>query len=293
MQVTGSFDTLKADINLVDETFDVSQSGSYHLSIQTESDSVSYCICNTAVNTYIVLRNYVFPKSDHYQLTDRLTYIFENDDFLKLTYKNSSHLWISPCSTLVPNYLFDSNEAEAYIKFNHGKKANEQIQHHDIKPLNLINVFSCPEMLTNLLRKYQPNIRLFHQTAPFIETVLAAPSLTHSPGLAIFFYSRYLDILVVNHQKLLFYNTFQINAPEDTVYYLAGVSNLFNIDLLTTKLIYAGDLNQIPPELSILNNYVESIVECIPSNAFTYCHQISASFRKKFVHLFNLYGCES
>ena len=292
MQEIGSFRTLKVDINLVDETFDVSQSGSYHLSIQTETGGISFCVCNTAIRKYIVFRSYLFPEADHL-LADIYSSIFENDDLLKLTYKSSSHLWISPCSTLVPNYLFDPDEAEACLVFNHGKITDEQTQHHDIKPVNLINIFSCPEMLTDMLRKYQPNIRLFHQTAPFIETVIAAPSLTHSRGISVFFYSRYLDIVVVENQKLLFYNTFKIIAPEDSVYYLTGVSNLFNIDLSTSKLMYAGDLDQIPPEVAILKSYVETIVECIPSNAFTYSHFITASFRKKFINLFNLYGCES
>ena len=283
----------KADINMVDEIFDVSQSGSYHLSIQTEPDSLSFCVCNTTLNKYILLRNYSFSDADPHELADIYSSIFENDELLGLTYKSSGHLWISPCSTLVPHHLFDPDDAETCLAFNHGKMNGEQTQHHDIKPLNLINIFSCPEMLTDLLRKYQPGIRLFHQTAPFIETVLAAPSLNHTIGMAVFFYSRYLDIAVVENQKLLFYNTFQITAPEDSVYFLSGVSNLFNIDLLKTKLMYAGDLDQMPPEAGILKNYVESIVECLPSNAFTYSHYISASFRKKFINLFNLYGCES
>ena len=241
----------------------------------------------------MLLRNYIFPEADYLVSADIYSSIFENDDLLKLNYKSSSHLWISPCSTLVPNHLFDPDEAETCLVFNHGKMTDEQTQHHDIKPLNLINIFSCPEALTIMLRKYQPNIRLFHQTAPFIETVIAAPSMTHSLRIAVFFYSPYLDIVVVENQKLLFYNTFHIVAPEDSVYYLTGVSNLFNIDLLTTRLMYAGDLNQIPPEVAILKNYVESFVECIPSNAFTYSHNIPVTFRKKFINLFNLYGCES
>ena len=241
----------------------------------------------------MVLRSYVFPEAAPRELADVFSSIFENDDLLGLTYKSSSHLWVSPCSTLVPHHLFDPGDAETCLAFNHGIMTGDQTQHHNIKPLNLINIFSCPETLTDLLRKYQPDIRLFHQTAPFIETVLAVPSLNHALGMAVFFYSRYLDIAVVENQKLLFYNTFKIVAPEDSVYFLSGVSNLFNIDLLKAKLLYAGDLSQIPPEVAILRDYVESIVECLPSNAFTYSHSISTSFRKKFINLFNLYGCES
>ena len=280
------------DINLVDETFDASQSGSCHLYIQIETGGLSFCVFNTVINKFIVLRNYLFHETNPHAWVDECSSIFANDDLLGLQYKSSGLLWISPRSTLVPDNLFDPNEADAYLSFNHGELANERTQHNYIKSAGLYNVFSCPESLINLLRNYQPKIRLFHQTTTLIESVITGIA-SLDKFMAIYFYSRNLEFVIVENKKLLFNNSFQINAPEDSVYFLAGVSNLFNIELLSTHLLYVGDMKRLPPEVAILEDYVERFIECEPPNAVTYSYLIAEPLRKNFINLFNLFGCES
>ena len=280
--------TVEPDINLVDETFDISQAGSYHLSIQTEPGRLSFCVFNTVINKYIVLRNY--PLTDPHALVSECSYIFENDELLGLRYKSSSHLWVSKRCTLVPEHLFDSGDEDSLLAFNHGAIAGEQILYNHIPSVGLYNIFSCPESLMALLRLYQPDVNLFHQATPFINSI--APSSGRT-SIAVFFYSGYLDIMVVKDKELLFYNTFRINTPEDSVYYYVGVSNLFEINPLQTDLIYAGNFKHIPPEVVILRDYVGRIIECEPSGVVTYSYFISDPFRKNFINLFNLYGCES
>jgi len=290
--------TVKADIDLVDETFDVSQSGSYHLSIQIEPDKFSYCVFNTVINKYIVLRSYPLFIKDTKSVTGHLSLfnayfpIFENDNLLSLSYKSSSLLWVSPRYTLVPEQLFDPMEADLYLTFNQGTVADEYILHRYIRPARSYCVFSCPEELMNLMQTYQPRIRFFHQSEPFIESFFAGSSTTDEVNMAIYYYQHWLDVVMSKNEKLLFYNSFQINAPADSFYYLLGVTNLFDVVLLSTKLKYAGNLKQMPPEIEILKGYVGSIVDFEQSGAFTYSHYIAEPFRRNFIHLFNLYGCE-
>jgi hypothetical protein len=244
------------------------------------------------INKYIVLRNYPFLHTDPHALADECSSIFRNDNLLGLKYKSSGLLWISSRSTLVPNDFFDPDEADTFLTFNHGELASERTQYNDVKAAGLYNIFSCPEALLNLLRIYQPKIHLFHQTALLIESVITriASSDRH---IAIYFYSRNLDSVSVENKKLLFYNSFQLTAPEDSVYFLAGVSNLFNIGLLSTNLLYFGDMKRLPPEVTILKDYVERLTECEPPNAVTYSYLITEPLRKNFINLFNLFGCES
>jgi hypothetical protein len=283
---------VKTDIDLVDETFDVSQSGSCYLSIQIEQDGLSFCVFNTVINKYIVLRNYPFLHTAPHEMIDECSSIFANDDLLRLKYKSSGLLWISPRSTLVPDDLFDPGKADTYLSFNHGELASEQTQHNFIRSAGLYHVFSCPESLVNLLSIYQPKIHLFHQTAPLIESMITKID-SQDKLMAIYYYSHNMDIMVVENKKLLFCNSFQINAPEDSVYYLAGVSNILNVEPLSTNLLYAGDIKRLPPEVAILKDYVERLVEFEPPNTVTYSYLITEPLRKNFINLFNLSGCES
>ena len=283
----------QADINLVDETFDSSQSAGYHLSIQTEGDRLTFCVINTSINQYIVLRSYSIINAGSGTLVDMCRSVFKTDELLKLKYKSSSHLWVSSHFTFVPEHLFVPSEAKLYLTFNHGELANEQMLYHYSRAANACHLFSCPDELMILLRNHHPDIYFFHHSKPFIESVMAGTSQTDKTELAIFFYSCWLDIAVVKNKKMLFYNSFQIKAPADSVYYLVGVSKMFDIELSSTSLMFAGDLKQMPPEIEILKNYVEQMVECEPHNTFTYSHHITDSFRRNFINLINSYGCES
>jgi hypothetical protein len=289
----------KADIDLIDETFDTAQSESYHLSIQTDTDRLSFCIFNTVINRYVVLRNYSLSTGDTNRYISECKSVFDNDELLRLKYKSSSHLLVSQRCTLVPEHLFADDEADLFLNFNHGTAAGEKALHNHVARAGLYNVFSYPEELIALLKSYQPDIKLFHHATPFLKSVMEPPSVPPLGGggalVAVSYYSGYLDIGIVENNRLAFYNTFQINAPADSVYYLLVASDLFNIDLKATKLIYSGNNEQTPPEIAILAEYTGGIVSPVPSNdapSVAYSHCIAEPLRKTFINLFNLYWCE-
>ena len=279
----------KADIDLIDETFEISQSENYYLSVQTGLDKLSFCVFNTISNKYVVLRSYPVSGGNLDSMTTDCRAIFKKDDLLGLRYKNSNHLWVSPRFTFVPEHLFDGNEADLYLTFNHGAATNEQTLQNYVRPACLYSVFSYPETLTALLKSFQPNINLFHHSTPFIETLIRGriPSSISKIGMAAYFYSSNLDIVLVKNTKLLFYNTFEINAPADSVYYLTIVANQFEMDLSSTKLMYAGSLKDMPPETTILKDYV-GLVECEPPDTVTYSNYMQEPVRKNFINLFSL-----
>ncbi len=284
----------EATINLIDETFDISQSGSYYLSVQIETDGLSFCIFNTIINKYIVLRHYPYVAAGNDEtLIHQCRNIFENDDLLKLSYKGCGHLWISPRCTLVPEHLFDAENAGPYLNFNHGWKANEQVLQNYVRLAKLRNVFSCPNTLMTLLFQYQPATAFFHHATPFVDLVVADSLSTAKPRIALYYYDRYMDIGIAQAKKALFYNTFQVNSPEDSIYYLAGVLNLFDIPLASTRLFYAGNSKDYLSHIEFLKKYIDRAIECEPFDMVTYSHYLTDSLRKRFIHLFNLYGCVS
>lgn len=293
MPETGSNHITAAVTNLIDETFDITQSESYHLSIQTHSDGLAFCIFNTIINKYIVLRHYSFSASGTDDIHTLCKDIFLNDDLLRLKYKSCSHLWISPRCTLMPEHLFDQANIAHYLSFNHGWNANESVLKNYIVTAKLYNIFSYPKNMISLLQSWQPSVTFYHHASPFIDSTLTESLPSGKIHVAIYYYGGFLDIAIVKSKKLLFYNTFGINAPEDSIYYLAAVLNLFDLKLADTKLLYAGTLNNIPPQIEILRKYVDRIIESESFDSVIYSHYLTRQLRARFVHLFNLYRCVS
>jgi len=281
----------KADIDMIDETFDFSRSENFDLFIQIGWNRLSFCIYDFVLNKFDLLRSYPLSNAEPHSIISECRAIFERDDLLGLRYKDSRNMLISPRCTLVPEHLFDENDADLYLTFNHGKAIGEQTLHNHIGLANAYNVFSYPEELMAMLQLYQPNIKLFHHATPLIETSVACMNTSDQINVCVYYYSGYLDITVIEKSKLLFYNTFQINAPEDAVYYYTLALNSLKIDNTSTKLIYAGNIKNMSPEISLLKFYVDDATDFdLPDVA--YSNSISEPLRKEFINLFNLYRCE-
>lgn len=289
MLETGNSISTKIDFNLIDETFDVSQSESYRLHIQTECNGLVFCIFNTVVSKYIVLRNYSFTVANNEELVAACTHIFANDDLLKLQYKAASHVLISPRNTLVPQDLFDASQLSTYLNFNQGEKARETVHRNLLLDTGLVNVFTYPEDLTLLLRQYHPSVALFHQATVLIAAVI--DDTRHSVTVSVD--HSYMDIAVTKNKKLLFYNTFKIDSPDDAVYYIAGVLMQHDMKVNDTTIAYAGDLTNPSPVIESIKRFVANVTECEPIKTVTYTHYINSALKAQFTILFNLYRCVS
>jgi hypothetical protein len=295
MPETGNNNAINPVIDLVDETFDISQAGSYYLFLQTGPEGLAFCVFNAVISKYIVLRHYPFSGTDGNSnaIVGLCRNIFADDNLLGLSYKVCSHLWVSPRSTLAPEHLFDPADAAEYLNFNMGWNADECVMHNQVRSAKLYNIFSCPKPLASLLRQYQPTVTFFHHATPFIDGLSVESLSSSKTRVAVHYYADNMDILAVKARKLLFYNTFRISTPQDSVFYLAGVLNLFDMKPAATKLFYAGNLNEIPPHAKIIRDYVDRTVECEPLDTVTYSHYLTGQIRTRFIHLFNLYACVS
>jgi hypothetical protein len=255
---------------------------------------MSFCVFNSLINKIIVLRSFPLHATqvDHHpSLVRAYRPIFENDDLLGLTYMSSRLLRVSSRFTFVPEHLFDPRDTDLYMSFNHGLATGEHPLHHFISSVKVFQVFSCPRELMSLFRLYQPHVQFFNQSTPFIDSVQKETTSSGSIYVAVYFYEHWMDIAVMKYEKLLFYNSYKINAPADSVYYLVCVSNMFGIDLKSTTLMYAGNLRQMPPEVSILKDFTNGIIENEPYSTVSFSHCITEPFRNNFINLFNLYGC--
>ena len=286
MLETGNNILTSPSINLIDETFDVSQSDNCYLVIQTDQNGLSFCIFNTVINKYIVLRHYML--NNPHDLVGSYRSIFESDDLLKLRYKSSNHILISPLSTLIPDHLFNPLNAKAYLNFNHGWEPDRQVAHNHISATGLSNVFSYPDALSLMLRIYQPNITFCHHATPLIHLAASEAISSMKPKITIYYYDGYLDIVIVKTGKLLFYNTFKVDIPDDFIYYLAAVLNLFHIDITTASIAYAGSIKELPPSAGIIQKYTAGLRECNPCGSAIYSHYLTEQLKAKYAILFSL-----
>jgi hypothetical protein len=272
-------------IDLIDETFDTSQSINYALCIQIAPNGLSYCVCDTVVGKYILFRHY--PFSAGCDIITSCSKVFEKDELLSLRYKKSRSLWVSQRSTLVPEQLFDAQNVEKILNFNHGSLENEKTLFRQLHPTQLYHVFSVPVALANLVARYQQNIQWFHHAQPFIEW-----SIAKEKPVSVFIYKGNMDVVLLKNEQFAFYNSYQVQTPMEAVYFLAGVLEVFGLNLSTAEVVYS-DSEEASPYSDAIKAHSLRLIGCEPGGMCIYSHYITEVLRKRFIHLFNLHGCVS
>ncbi|GHT78901.1 hypothetical protein FACS189464_3100 [Bacteroidia bacterium] len=273
-------------INLIDETFDVSQSVNYSLCLQIASKGISYCVLDTFTGKYIVLRHYPCePDCDFITFCSK---VFGEDELLRLRYRHSRFLQVSERSTLTPELLFADKEAENILNFNHGKREDEVTLFQYLPSAQAYSIFSVPTSLHSLLKKYQPGIQGFHHSQPLIEW-----SIEKNKAVSFYIYNGNMDVVLLRNGRFFFYNSYHLLAPADAVYFLAGTLRAFDININATDIAYVGTFTDVSDCIELIKPFCSRMTEIEPSNARIYHYSINETLRKQFIHLFNLHECVS
>jgi hypothetical protein len=279
-----------ADINLVDKSYSKDNSAHYHLSIQIDTDGLSFCILDIQKKHYIVFQKYVFGKSsDIVALIDKLEKCFEEDEILKASFNSSSCIYLTQKSTLIPSAFFDEMNLRDYFEFNHPLEELDEIHYNIIPDIDASNVFAIPTYLANLLYSKFRGLKIYHQATPFIKSALK--DFKPSSSVHINLNTGFFDVVIKQGNRLILYNTFLYQNETDMLYYVLFIINQLKLSPEKIPMTICG-------EMSDRVSFQESLSKFIPK--LMYLEPVSPGFsnvferlnRHKYFNLFYLYNCE-
>lgn len=212
-----------------------SSTNNSHLSIEINGNVVNLALLNLDTHTYFGLES-----------------ISNENDFLS---KSELLKTISPksvsCSinnlfySLVPSALFDENNIEAYLNLSASVKGKTNYSISETK--EVITCYKAPEELLNYILRKFPNAKFYHFSTIFISSI--------AQGVHINFSSEStFECAFVNEKGLLFYNGYEYNSPEETLYFLSLICDKFELDVQKIKISVSGDITSKIKEL--WDNYI-------------------------------------
>lgn len=136
------------------------------------------------------------------------------------TYEDYSLSWFNPLSALVPMNIFGASTPEAIYKtcFTQETPVND-IDYNRISELSLVNVFDIPLWVKSFFVIRYPRIVMQHEGSHLLRGIFSGS--TFKLGVHIVLHAQHFQLIIVKHNALLFYNTFEANAVEDILYYTA------------------------------------------------------------------------
>ena len=266
---------LEQAVTLVDDLFDERQTKNYRLAMLLGADGLEASVWDDAYNKIIALEQYNFSKASLPASWIRLTdAAIRSSVILHGPYKQVSLSIVHPDVTLVPAPLFDASEKDTILKINRGPINNAITTVDTLTKLDAKNIFALPKQIEAHFKELYPNIVISHYSSSLIEYALLTNK--NEEGKKIIVNARYstFDVLVIESGKLLFFNQFPYQTPEDLVYYTLFAFEQLSLNPETATLELIGDIDKNSAPYRLLYKYIRKVNFGIRHNAFEFSFKL-------------------
>lgn len=277
---------------LFDKALELKASENYNLSIRLSLDGFSFCVFDINKNKFLALQEFTFQEVNNYvALNQILSQIIPSNEWLMASYHKIKIIFETNKSTLIPSPLFDSNHAREYLKFNHPPQLDEIILTDHLPMLEAENIWAIPESIHSTLNKHFPKSHIHHHASSLIESlILQNKNQANNKIVFVHIGKKSFDIIILDGQSFIFYNSFRYQAKEDFIYYLIYVLEQLNLNPENIDVVLLGEILKISSLYEITYKYIRNIRFGKRSADFQYSYvfdEIPDHFHFNLIHLQN------
>ena len=238
----------------------IEKTSNIKLSIHISLNGLSFCIIDLISNEIDFLRTYSLSKNTTpKELLKTLKKGFKENNELSNSFSSVKIIHYNNLSTVVPEPLFDKNNALSYLKFNSKILQNDYAAYDEIFNNECVNVYIPYVNINNYIFKMFDSFVYNHYSSIILEKVKLNEKNTITPSLYLNINSNHMELIYFVKNKLTFYNRFDFNTKEDIIYYL-----LFTIDQLKLNpeeipLVITGNISEDDDNYKIIYEYIRNV----------------------------------
>ena len=291
MPATGSKSSGRLSFELLDETLDLNNTETYHLSIQIALDGFLFAILDPAGSKYLGLKKYTFEKAfNPDRQYDEIKAILETDPFFQRPFHGVSCICNESRSTLLPAALFLKDNLKLYFQFNHVLNDLDELHYNYLKKEDAYLVFPVYSEIANLFLQKWINTGFFNQATPFIDTILSVEN-TKGRIAGINFNEGHFDIIAVENNRLKYHNNFSFRTDEDFLYFVLFVFDKLGLAQESTPLLISGEIDKFSERPALMKKYFRKISFQPAPSAFRYPPSFHKIQDHSLLNLLRVYQC--
>ncbi|MFG6687857.1 DUF3822 family protein [Mariniflexile sp. HNIBRBA6329] len=230
------------------------------LSIQISLSGLSFCILQRDTNTIVALKEIDFEKKlNPLEVLDALKHLFNTENVTQNSYSAITIIHDNELSTLVPKSLFNEDCIADYLKFNSKILVSDFIAYDDIVINDSVNVYVPYININNFIYDQFGAFTFKHISTVLIEEILHIEKNTSTPKVYVNISKNRFETIIVDNAKLILYNTFEYNSPEDFIYYILFTTEQLNLNPETFNLVFVGDVSKDDALYSIAYKYIRNV----------------------------------
>lgn len=248
------------------DTLTTGNSEKYIVSIRLRSGGLSFSGYAPSVGNSFFYRDVEFDRTKPY-VSSLKEFLFAHD-FLTWGYRRVRVVSVSPQYTLVPNEIFDEEKKEQLLAFNFSAPEKRVLVDSLGEGAHKV-VYGIDEEVYEFCSRSLVNPSYFHHITPQL-SFWKRQSLTALPRqMYVVLHHKMIDIACFAQGNLLFSNTFEVELPEDMLYYILYVWRQTGMNQAKDQLRLFGEPSLRSRITGTLHTYLQHISPMdIPSDTY-------------------------
>lgn len=182
---------------------------------------------------------------DHFELT-------RNYDEVSIIHDNN-------LNTFVPKALFDEDYIGSYLQYNTKVFETDFFDFDDLAPHEINNVYVPFVNLNNFLIDHYGPFTYKNVNSILVQKILEKSRNNDERQIFAHIGAKHFELIVVQNQKLILFNSFQYTTREDFLYYLLFTAEQLNLNPENVQLKMLGDVSQDSELYRAAYDYVRNV----------------------------------
>lgn len=257
------------------------------LSIQVSLNGLSFCCFDTLNNTVISFSEVNFANvNKNSKIEDLFADAFQNHPELRESYDTILVIHNNNLSTFVPEPLFDENFLGSYLQYNTKVFETDFFAFDEIANHQMNAVYIPYVNINNFFIDQFGAFDYKHASSILVSKVLIASKNKDEKKMFVHISSGHFEIIIVQNQKLLLFNSFDYNTPEDFIYYILFTAEQLNLNPENFPLEIIGTIDTESDYFKIAYKYIRN-VSLIDVENLRWNNYFSETENRKHFILFN------
>jgi hypothetical protein len=237
----------------VSKSFKPAQSYKYKLTIELTDHTLDFCIVHTAEHKVMALGTAVCAPQSAADL-------FLNDAMLNVSdYKNVT---IQVCTTnflIIPEDFYKEKAATDHFKVYFKINNETDLRTEKMRLTQARNLYLLPRHTLQAASNIYQKVTLCHHVSTLVEDLAFFNQTNPHKQCYVNVRHNYIDIVVLQADKLQYANQFEAHTPEDALYYILQTTQMLALKQTEIPVIIMGNVEKEGGLVALLKNYFKKI----------------------------------
>lgn len=230
------------------------------LSIQVSLTGLSFCCFDTLNHTITSFNEVQFDSFDKgIKIEDLFADAFRNHPELNETYDEVLVIHNNNLSTFVPTPLFDENYLGSYLQYDTKVFETDFFAFDEISNYQINAVYIPYVNMNNFFIDQFGTFDYKHANSILVTKLLDASKNKDDKKMMVHFSQGHFEIIVIQNQKLLFFNSFEYQTPEDFIYYILFTAEQLKLNPENFLLELIGNITPESDFYTIAYKYIRNV----------------------------------